>query len=64
MPLRWKLVESSVRIGAETTKEFGTFYIYEEFEDTKRVNRMSKSKDRQHNGEKKKGQTTIDKTYR
>jgi hypothetical protein len=37
----------------------------EEFEDTKEVIRIRKSKNRQHNGQKKstKGQTTIYKTY-
>jgi hypothetical protein len=35
----------------------------EEFEDTKWVIKICKSKDRQHNGQTKKGQTTIYKTY-
>ena len=37
----------------------------EEFEDTKGIIRIRKSKDRKHNGQKKKdkGQTTIYKTY-
>jgi hypothetical protein len=34
----------------------------EEFEDIKGVIRICNSKDRQHNGKKKKGQTTIYKT--
>ena len=39
-------------------------HVYEEFEDTKGVIRIRKSKDRQHNGHKgTKGQTTIYKTY-
>jgi hypothetical protein len=39
-------------------------YSKEEFEDTKEVIRIRKSKkNRQHNGQKRKGQTTIYKTY-
>ena len=38
------------------------FNSQERFEDTKGVIRICKSKDRQHNGQKKKGQTTIYKT--
>jgi hypothetical protein len=38
--------------------------IHEEFEDTKGVIRIRKSKkDKQHNDPKEKGQTTIHKTY-
>ena len=37
--------------------------VHEQFEDTKGVIRIRKSKkDKQHNGQKKKGQTTIYKT--
>jgi len=38
------------------------FVDREKFEDTKGVFRSRNSKDRQHNGKKKKGQTTIYKT--
>ena len=38
------------------------FNAQERFEDTKVVIRICKSKDRQHKGQKKKGQTTIYKT--
>ena len=35
------------------------FFSEEKFEDTKELIRNRNSKDRQHNGKKKKGQTTI-----
>ena len=37
--------------------------FYKEFEDTRGAIRIRKSKDRQYNGQKKKGQKTIHKTY-
>jgi len=44
-----------------------TFFLQGEFEDTKGIIRIRISKNRQHNGQKKKykakGQTTIYKTY-
>jgi hypothetical protein len=44
---------------------FNIILSLEEFEDTKGVIIICKwRKDRQHNGQKKKGQTTIYKTYK
>ena len=34
-------------------------FVYEKFEDTKRVIRISKTKDRQHNEQKKRDKKTI-----
>jgi peptidyl-tRNA hydrolase len=41
------------------------YLVYEEFEDPKGVIRIRKSKmNKQHNGQKEKGQTTIYQTYK
>ena len=40
------------------------FHLEEELEDTKGVIRICKSKERQHNGQKKKNKTTIYNTLR